>query len=193
MPQSAVPTLRERQRAAVRDELAGAALQLVLKQGFDETTIDQIVSAVGISRRSFFHYFATKEDVVLGDLDALGETLRAALEGRPADEDAWTALGEALRSLGGGMSPEVRLSLANLYERTPSLQARHLQKHVRWQALLAPDIERRLGVLAGDPRAAALIAASLGCLDVAVEEWRRSGGTADAEAIYRDCVAAIRA
>lgn len=193
---SGMTTTRERQRAALRDEISAAAMRLVLQQGFDGTTVDQIVDAVGVSRRTFFHYFATKEDVVLGDLDALGERLRQALEGRPADESPWVALGEALRSLQGDMSAKTRLALANLYEQTPALRARHLEKHQRWQLLLAPEIERRLGIApvdGGDPRALAIVGAALACLDVAVEAWRRSGGTVDAEAIFLESVAAIRA
>jgi AcrR family transcriptional regulator len=171
-------------------------MELVTAQGFEATTIDQIVEAVGISRRSFFHYFPTKEDVVLGDLEALGDHLKLELEARPASESAWTALGEALKSLQGDMSATTRLALAEIYAETPSLRARHLEKHLRWQALLAPDIERRLGIApvpGGDPRALALVAAALSCLDVAVEAWRASGGTLDAEALFLECVAAIRA
>jgi AcrR family transcriptional regulator len=184
--------MRERQRAAVRNALSEAALELTMEQGFDVTTVDQIVETVGVSRRTFFHYFPTKEDAVLGDVDALGERLRTALEARPRDESAWTALGEALRSLQGDMSAKTRLALADLYERTPSLQARHLQKHLSWQRKLAPDIEKRIGVPPGDPRAVAVIAAALACLDVAVEEWRQSRGKADIEAIFLACVAAVR-
>jgi AcrR family transcriptional regulator len=190
------PSLRQRQRADTKAEIAAAAFRLVLAQGFEATTIDQIVDVVGISRRTFFHYFPTKEDVVLGDLEALGAHLKIALEARPAGESAWTALGEALKTLQGDMPAATRLALAEIYAATPSLRARHLEKHLRWQALLAPAIERRLGLApspGGDPRALALIAAALSCLDVAVEAWRVSGGKADAEALYLECVAAIRA
>jgi AcrR family transcriptional regulator len=189
------PTMRERRRASTSAEIAAAAMELVVVQGFDATTIDQIVEAVGISRRTFFHYFPTKEDVVLGDLEALGDRLRLALEARPAAESAWTAVGEALKSLQGDMPAAKQLALAEIYAATPSLRARHLEKHLRWQTLLAPEIERRLGVPSrpgGDPRALAVIAAALSCLDVAVEAWRVSGGKADVEELFLECVAAIR-
>lgn len=190
-------TLRERTRKAVHAEITDTALRLFTERGFDNTTVDQIAEAVGISRRSFFHYFGTKEDVVLGDLAALGEVVREALESRPADESAWEAIREAFQSLrGADYSPEAELAVAKMYHDAPSLRARHLEKHLRWQELLAPDIERRLGIERvghrADPRAKALIAAALACLDTAVDAWRESDGAADLVQLYDEAVAVVR-
>jgi AcrR family transcriptional regulator len=190
-------SLRERTRRAVRAEITLAAMRLFQEQGFDATTVDQIAAAAGISRRSFFHYFATKEDLVLGDTQALGETVREALEARPAEEPAWTAIREALLVLQTSKDiPADPLVLARLYRDATSLRARHLEKHLRWQTLLAPDVQRRLGLPATDepdPRARALIAAALACLDIAVEAWCESDGEADPVQLFDDAVAAIRA
>ncbi|AGP51874.1 TetR/AcrR family transcriptional regulator [Streptomyces rapamycinicus] len=190
------PTLRERARRAARAEITATAVRLFAENGFEATTIDQITAAVGISRRSFFHYFGSKEDVVLGDTDALGESVRAALEARPGDESAWTAIREAFlvlqRSAG---SPEEQLTLARIHHEAPSLRARHLEKHLRWQELLAPEVQRRLGLPASpapDPRALAFVAAALACLDAAVDAWYRSGGADDPERLFDEAVATLR-
>lgn len=196
-PTPDTPTLRERTRRAVHAEITDTALRLFAEQGFEATTVDQIAAAAGISRRSFFHYFGSKEDVVLGDLEALGLRVRDALEARPATETAWEALGEALKTLRGPDSKSVTaLQVAGMYADAPSLRAKHLEKHLRWQELFAPDIERRLGIEPGataDPRARAVIAAALACLDIAVEAWRQSGGEADPVELFEAAVAAVRA
>jgi AcrR family transcriptional regulator len=196
-PKPDAPTLRERTRRAVHAEITQTALRLFVEQGFDATTVDQIAAAAGISRRSFFHYFGSKEDVVLGDLEALGLRVRDALEARPATETAWEALRAAFMAL---QTPDTeaatQLQVADMYADAPSLRARHLEKHLRWQELLAPDIERRLGIAPGnvaDPRARAVIAAALACLDTAVEAWRQSGGTGDPVRLFDEAVAAVRA
>ncbi|WP_399892188.1 TetR/AcrR family transcriptional regulator [Streptomyces sp. BBFR51] len=190
------PTLRERARRAARAEITATAIQLFAENGFEATTIDQITTAVGISRRSFFHYFGSKEDLVLGDTEALGESVRAALEGRPEDESAWTAVRAAFLTLQPPeSSPEERFVLVRIHHEAPSLRARHLEKHLRWQTLLAPDVQRRLGLPATpdpDPRALAFVAAALACFDAAVDAWYRSGGADDPERLFDEAVATIR-
>ncbi|GAA1431701.1 TetR family transcriptional regulator [Microlunatus lacustris] len=192
----AVPRLWDRSRQAAREEIERTALRLFTEQGFDATTIDQIVAEVGISRRSFFRYFGTKEDIVLGDLVAVGRTLRDALAARPAEEDPWSALRAAFLAMAAhGPSPERRLTVMRLMLTSSSLRARHLEKHLQWQGLLVPLLEQRLGVDAGaapDPRARALVSAALGCLDTALEVWTLRDGEADPVELYDQAVAAVR-
>lgn len=198
-PTPPTPTLRERTRRAVHAEITNTALRLFAEQGFEETTVDQIAAAAGISRRSFFHYFRSKEDVVLGDLEAAGRRVRDALEARPETETPWEALREALKTLHGPDTDAVtELQIAHMYADAPSLRAKHLEKHLRWQELLGPDVERRLGITPGapgttpDPRARAVVAAALACLDIAVEAWRESDGAADPVELFDAAVAAVR-
>jgi len=191
------PTLRERTRRAVHADITATAMRLFAENGFEATTVDQIAREAGISRRSFFHYFGSKEDLVLGDTVALGEKIRVALEARPAAESAWEALREAILVLQAEGVPAIgELALAQLYHDAPSLRARHLEKHLRWQALLAPDVQRRLGLPdteLPDPRARALVAAALACLDAAIDAWYESGGELDPVRLFDDAIATIRA
>src|SRR5690242_18321579 len=57
-------TLHERKQQVVRDAIWDAAIQLFLKKGFDETTVEDIARAAGVSRRSFFRYFSSKSDLM---------------------------------------------------------------------------------------------------------------------------------
>lgn len=193
------PTLRERTRRAVHAEITATAMRLFAEHGFEDTTVDQIAREAGISRRSFFHYFGNKEDVVLGDTIALGEAVRVALEAQPASDSAWVAIRAALQTLQSNLESDTmkdQLALARLYHDAPSLRARHLEKHLRWQELLAPDIQRRLGLPdtpTPDPRARAFVAAALACLDAAVDAWYESGGEADPGQLFDDAIAVLRA
>lgn len=191
------PGLRERTRRAVQTEIGTAAMRLFLERGFEATTMEQIANEAGISRRSLFRYFGTKEDIVLGNLVEAGMAVRDALEARPAGEPPWEAMRAALESLAlePGYSPERNLAISKMLYGTPSLRAAHLEKQLRWQELLVPNIQTRLGAVAGDrsdPRAQAIVACALTCLDVAVEAWTRRDGEEDLAELYDRAVAAVR-
>src|SRR5207247_3413148 len=78
--------VRERTRRAVRSELAQLAADLFVEKGYDETTIDDLAAAAGMSKRTFFRYFASKEELVVGKYEILGEQLAEDLAARPAGE-----------------------------------------------------------------------------------------------------------
>lgn len=188
--------LWERQRAAARDEIVSAARELFLSQGFEATTIDQIVAAVGVSRRSFFRYFGTKEDVVLGDLIARGEAIAEALAARPADEEPWEALRNAMHESAETTMPDAQagLALGRMLFETPSLRARHLEKRLRWQEMLVPLLAVRIGgdQESGRLRAAAIVSSALACLDAASEEWLATDGATDLGVLFDRAVDAVR-
>ena len=189
--------LRERTRRTVRAEIGATAMRLFLKQGFDATTMEQIAQEAGISRRSLFRYFGTKEDIVLGNLVEAGMAVRDALEARPESEPPWEALRAAFESLilDPEYSPERNLKLSRMLYETPSLRAGHLEKQLRWQELLVPNVQVRLGVTADDtpdPRAQAIVACALTCLDVANEVWTHSDGEEDPVKLFDQAVAAVR-
>ncbi|GAA4415725.1 TetR family transcriptional regulator [Georgenia halophila] len=189
------PPLWERARAGVRSEVVETAMRLFAEQGFEATTIGQIVEEAGVSRRSFFRYFGTKEDILLGDLMERGAKIAEALRERPADENPWTALEESFRtSMGDAPVPtEHDLLVSRLVVETPSLRAAHAAKHQRWQRDLAPVLVERLRQEPNAELAAnAIVAAALACLETATQAWVASGGREDLERLYRQTVAVIR-
>ena len=193
MTQKPAP-IREQTRTVVRSLLARTAIELFGAKGFDNTTLDEVAAAAGVSRRTLFNYFRNKEDLALSGLDEQGELIAARLAERPADEDAWTALRSAFQVLEEiDMSAEGRLEFITLLFGNDSLRAGHAEKQARWQDLFAPHIEPRLPD--SDRRtlqARAIAAAAIVCLQAANEEWVRLGGQADMFDLYDTAVHAIR-
>ncbi|MEU7835662.1 MULTISPECIES: TetR family transcriptional regulator [unclassified Nonomuraea] len=193
MSQKPVP-LREQTRSVVRSLLARTAVELFTVKGFDDTTVEEVAAAAGVSRRTLFNYFRNKEDLALSGLDEQGELIAARLAERPADEDAWASLRAAFQVLEEiQMTAERRLELITFLFGNDSLRAGHAEKQARWQDLLAPLIEPRLPT--SDRRtleARAIAAAAITCLQAANEEWVRLGGQVDLFDLYDTAVRAIR-
>ncbi|MDG4762553.1 TetR family transcriptional regulator [Solwaraspora sp. WMMD406] len=178
-PNPVVRGVRARARQAMRAEVATVVQNLVLERGYEETTVDDICAAAEISRSTFFRYFPSKEEALFGESIDAGERLRDALTLRPADEAPWAAMRRALDALIEQYEAhdERTRRLTRLIVNTPSLAARHREKNARWQVLLRPEIARRLGADPADdsdPRANAVIAAALGCVEAALTAWTAS-------------------
>src|ERR1700738_385230 len=90
------PGLRARKRLETRERLTKAAMTLFLERGFDATTLDDIARAADVSRRSFFHYFASKEEVIFAWQEEFETALIAAVEARPPSESLMDAAQQAL-------------------------------------------------------------------------------------------------
>jgi AcrR family transcriptional regulator len=168
--------LRERTRRAVRAEISQTAIRLFAEHGFDETTVEQIATEVGMSSRSVFRYFPTKEDMVVGHLYERGHDIAAELRARPTTETAWEAMIAALREYllkhaAPPNDPVVALMQSRVMQ-VPALRAAVQAKHVQWEPLLVPEIVKRLPEPdATRPlRAQSIVAAALACLTKVGEE-----------------------
>lgn len=94
--------LRERKKRAMRISIERTILELVLERGYEAATIEEVCSRAGISKKTFFNYYATKEAAIRGDAMALpsGEELAAALEGKAPGENYLDTIAELLAPSG---------------------------------------------------------------------------------------------
>src|SRR3954452_2623157 len=101
-----IPGLRERKKAMTRLALEDAALELFATSGFDHTTVDEITDACNVSRRTFFRYFASKEDIFSGGKDEHDEHMLELIASRPPDEPALDSLRATVLALAGELSAD---------------------------------------------------------------------------------------
>src|SRR5688500_4195908 len=110
--------VRERTRRAVRGELAQLAVGLFVEKGYDETTIDDLAAAAGMSKRTFFRYFASKEELVMGKYEFFGEQLAEDLAARPAGEPVWVSLRQVFGRVVDHVENDARRAEAVAMEKT---------------------------------------------------------------------------
>jgi len=190
---SARPGLRERKRQQTRERLTRVAMALFLERGFEATTLDDIAAAADISRRSFFHYFDSKEDVVFAWHEEITAALVAAIAARPASESMLTAAENAMAAFARQIEPAEAIAMARLKRDNPALQARDQVKYEQLERALAEALARRAGHKADklSARLAAMIAT--GAMRIGGELWAAEGAREKPEVLVKRTFAAIRA
>jgi AcrR family transcriptional regulator len=172
--------LRERKKQQTRDALADTAFDLFARKGIEATTVDEIADAVMISPRTFFRYFASKEDVALQAIDKQYTEVFAAFDARPAEEPVMTALRNAtvaaLRACEAGQSslqPERLICVATLLSTSPSLAGRSMELCNARLGELAVKVAERMGVKPeADPRPTLVAAVAMSAVQTAATAWR---------------------
>ena len=179
------PARRERKKRQTRDALVRAALRLFNAKGYEQTAVREITDAVDVSERTFFRYFASKEDLALSFVRDFAAALLRALADRPAAEEPLTALRNAFRAslleVTGDEGPHAEestyLLVVRLIDSTPSLLAAHLR-------YLHDHDDEIVRVLAGregvdpetDLRPRIIAVVFGGLVSLATKDWRARGG-----------------
>ena len=141
------PGLRERKKARTRAAIQSHALRLFTEQGYDATTIDQVIDAAEVSASTFFRYFPTKESVVL--FDDFDPQIVAAFLAQPADVPPVAAMRVALREAFRGLTAEQveeqRERLALVLD-VPALRAVMLDQLLQSMLVVSEAIADRAGL-----------------------------------------------
>lgn len=188
--------LRERKKLRTRAQLADAALRLFAERGFDEVTIEDIAAEVEVSPRTFFRYFASKEEALFGDVDATLEAIRDELARRPSGETDVTAIREAVLSVaqGYGDGSASTLERASVIMRTPSLLAHAAGRQATYEEALAQTLAERRGSTREPTLRERLLAAfAIAALRVAFAAWVELGGTGSVPELASDALDRLEA
>jgi mycofactocin system transcriptional regulator len=149
------------------------ALELFAERGFEETTVDDIADALGVSRRTLFRYFASKNDMVWGDFDWVLARLRRCLDATAPEEPLHEALGRAVvesNRYEDDQLPELRIRM-RLITGVPALQAHSTLRYAEWRAVIAEFVADRLGGRADDLVPQTVAHAALGTSMAAFLVW----------------------
>ncbi|GAB2578226.1 TetR family transcriptional regulator [Streptomyces capparidis] len=186
------PPLRERKKLRTRQALIDTALEMFTERGFDGTTLDELCDAVEVSKRTFFRYFVSKEDVASAPTQDLWAAFLDELEAlRPDGRTVLEALQEALLAALDRMSADdwagrVLLS-RRLEERTPSMGAHGLHFCDRTGRAALAVLHRRLDLAdPGDLRPRLVLDVLIAAFHRALDTWAARPGTPTRERLADD-------
>lgn len=168
--------LRERKKLKTRESIQRTALRLFEKQGYEETTIEEIAAAAEISPSTFFNYFPTKEDVVL--FDAYDPMAIQMFRDLPKDEPLSAGLRKVLEALSAAFEQDEQTILARgrLFLEVPELRARIWDEVERTQLLVAQVLAERTGRRPDDFELRVTARILTAALFEASLEWMRTQG-----------------
>lgn len=179
----------------MRDALVEAAFRLFSDRGFDQTTVDDIVTEAGVGRRSFFRYFPSKEDVVFPDHERQLADMTAFLASGTDEEDPVDRVCDAARLVLRlyADNPTFSVQRYRLTKQVPGLRAYELSVVRQYERALADYLRGRFadrpdGPLRADVLAASVVAAH----NNALRQWLRADGAGDAWTAVERALAFVR-
>jgi AcrR family transcriptional regulator len=172
--------------------LQQAALTLYAERGFDNTTVAEIAEQAGLTKRTFFRYFADKREVLFWGSEALQELVVTAVDAAPASAAPLDAVAAGLDAAAAMFEQrrEFAARRQQIIAANPELQERELIKLSSLAAAVAEALHRR-GV--GDPAAILTAEAGMTVFRVAFERWVDEASTDDLQGLMRASLAELRA
>jgi AcrR family transcriptional regulator len=185
--------LRERNRRETLQRIADVAMELFVESGYEATTLDEIAAAAGISRRTFFHYFKSKDDVLLAHLEGYSEALKASVLKHSVAAAPIDVVEDAIVKLSARFGSGRTIAIVRVIRQSETLRARKQHSYlgreqVLFEALceLWPAKERRERL-----RLVAMVAMSV--VRLAVEIWLEQGGRRPLSKYIQDGFANLKA
>jgi AcrR family transcriptional regulator len=179
--------LRERKKAQTRTALTAAAIRLSIERGSpDRVTVEEISEAADVSPRTFFNYFSSKEDAILGVDPERRAALRTELELRPEDESPAEALRAALHASAEDfdLNGELWAQRLQLVREHPALSAGYVASFADFERGMVEAMAARLDM---DPDAdlypAVVVSAALTVMRVTVRHWQATPDGPDLSAL----------
>lgn len=168
------PGLRERKRQETLERITAAGLKLFAAQGYEATTLDAIAAEAGISRRTFFHYFKSKDDILISMQSGLGRQLAAELARRKPDQEPLQAIREAGLRLVSAYAMDELIVIDRIMRSSETVQARKRASYVQEEAVLFVALQDYWpGESETTLRLLALLA--IGAARLSLDAWSREG------------------
>ena len=135
--------LRERKRRETTQRIVDAALRLFIANGYDATTLDAIAAEAGISRRTFFYYFKSKDEILLSLMEGSDAAIAAAVRAEPSSKRPLAVARDALIAIGARYPADEMIVIDRLMRSNAAVQARKQANYVRQELGLFAALQEK--------------------------------------------------
>jgi AcrR family transcriptional regulator len=194
-------TLRERKKLATRRALRAHAVELFAREGFSKVTVEDIAAVAGVSPRTFFNYFPSKEAVLLGPGPRCAEDIRRQVLAQPPSLSPLEALAAVLVSQAASMAQELRemgqdprelFQLMKAAADDPDFRAARAAQMATVERALAEGLAERMGVDSeSDPYPFLLASSAVAAAKTAIFLWASRGGDVPLAALTKSALESL--
>jgi AcrR family transcriptional regulator len=169
-------SVRERKRRETRERIVENGLKLFMKDGYDRTTLEVIAAASKISRRTFFYYFKSKEDVLLAQYEGLLEALRIEVIAQPIDLGPFETAKKCLLKLAARFVTNEALEIDRVMQSTEVFRNRKEAFYIELEKTLSAALSESWVSKADQPSLKMIAMIVIGTARISQESWRQEDG-----------------
>lgn len=168
--------LRERKRRETLARITASGVRLFLDKGYEATTVDDISREAGISRRTFFHYFESKDDILLSLQSGVGEMLAAAVRSGPDGQRPLQAIRAALLRVCAPIPADEMIALDRLMRSSSAVQARKQASYIQHEQALFEALRARWPQPDGEMALRLTAMMAIGAMRLSFDRLNQEGG-----------------
>ncbi len=190
--ESAREGLRERKRRETHLRIQGAARALFIARGYDGTTLEDIADAANLSRRTLFHYFKSKDDILMSMAGGMGEALVQGLESQPPGKSPLATMRDAMADIAAAQPHDELLIFDKVMRSSAAVLARKRANYILSEEVLFEAMQLRWPepAMREELRLAANMVVSV--VRLSLEQFNREDGQRSLTAVMNDAFSLMR-
>jgi AcrR family transcriptional regulator len=186
------PGLRERKRHETLQRIADAGVRLFLDKGYEKTTIEEIAAAADISRRTFFYYFKSKDDILFSMQAGMGQRIADALREEPLEKAPIDALRDAIVRTSAAYSREDMLAIDRLMRSNETIQLRKQASYVQHEKIVFDALRERWPDPVRETGLKLVAMMAIGAIRLSLERFNQEDGKRPLTALLTEAFAALK-
>lgn len=184
--------LRERKRQETLRRITDVGVRLFIENGFENTTIDEIAAAADISRRTFFYYFKSKDDVLLSMQGGMGDMIADALRAHPGGTSPMEALRNAILQASVPFDTENLIAIDRAMRSSEAVRLRKQASYIQHEQTVFAALRERWPAPERETALRLLAMTAIGAIRLSLEQFSAEDGKRPLIALLSEAFGALQ-